>query len=71
MLLKILRDNNLEYIKHNRVRPKEGSQKKVTGIFKEFFENINGTIKELAGYTIMENIENDKETFHIPYLQTI
>ena len=71
MLLKILRDNNLEYIKHNRVRLKEGSQKRLKKFSKNFFENINGTIKELAGYTIMENIENDKETFDIPYLQTI
>jgi hypothetical protein len=38
-----MKDTNLEYIKHNRVRLKEGSQKKVTGIFREFFE----TIKEL------------------------
>ena len=31
-------DSSLEYIQHNRVRLKEGSQKKVTEIFKEFFE---------------------------------
>jgi quinol monooxygenase YgiN len=58
----LLRNTNLEYIKHNRVRLKEGSQKKVTGIFKEFFEDIKGTIKGLKGYAIFENIENDKET---------
>jgi heme-degrading monooxygenase HmoA len=53
---------NLKYIKHNKVRLKEGSQKKVTEIFKEFFENIKGTVKGLKGYAILENIENDKET---------
>ena len=58
----ILKDNNFEYIKHNRVRLKEDSQKKVTEIFKEFFENIKGTVKGLKGYAILENIENDKET---------
>jgi heme-degrading monooxygenase HmoA len=57
-----LKGNNLEYIKHNRVRLKEGSQKKVTGIFKEFFESIKGTVKGLKGYAILENIENDRET---------
>ena len=58
----ILKDNNFEYIKYNKVRLKEGSQKKVTEIFKEFFENIKGTVKGLKGYAILENIENDKET---------
>ena len=59
--------NNLEYIKHNRVRIKEGSQKKVTQIFKEFFEDINGTVKGLKGYAILENIENDRETIVLTF----
>ena len=52
---------NLDYIKHNKVRIKEGLQKKVMEIFKEFFENINGKVKGLKGYAILENIENDRE----------
>ena len=63
----ILKDNNFEYIKHNRVRLKEGSQKKVTEIFKEFFENIKGTVKGLKGYSILENIENDRETIVLTF----
>ncbi|HET8856100.1 MAG TPA: antibiotic biosynthesis monooxygenase [Nitrososphaeraceae archaeon] len=55
-------ETNLKYIKYNKVRLKEGTQKKVTEIFKEFFENIKGTVKGLKGYAILENIENDKET---------
>ena len=57
-----MKDTNLEYIKYNKVRLKEGSQKKVTEIFTEFFENIKGTVKGLKGYAILEDIENDKET---------
>ena len=67
ILTKILNGNNLECIKHNRVRLKEGSQKKVTGIFKEFFESIKGTVKGLKGYAILENIENDKETIVLTF----
>ena len=58
----LLKNINLEYIKLNRVKLKEGSQKKVTEIFKEFFEDIKGNVKGLKGYAILENIENDKET---------
>ena len=58
----LLKNTNLKYIKINRVRLKEGSQKKATEIFKEFFEDIKGTIKGLKGYAIFENIENDKES---------
>ena len=59
--------NNLEYIKHNRVRIKEGSQKNVTQIFKEFFEDIKGTVKGLKGYAILENIENYRETIVLTF----
>ena len=58
----LLRNSNLKYIKINRVRLKVASQKKVTEIFKEFFESIKGTVKGLKGYAIFEYIENDKET---------
>jgi hypothetical protein len=58
-----MKETNLEYIKHKRVRLKEGSQKKVTEIFKEFFESIKGTVKGLKGYAILENIENKKKNF--------
>ncbi|HYY71907.1 MAG TPA: antibiotic biosynthesis monooxygenase [Nitrososphaeraceae archaeon] len=62
-----MRNTNLEYIKINRVRLKEGSQKKATEIFKEFFESIKGTVKGLKGYAILENIENDKETIVLTF----
>ena len=54
-------------IKYNTIRLKEGSQKKVTDIFKEFFESIKGTVKGLKGYAILENIENDKETIVLTF----
>ena len=63
----LLRNSNLKYIKINRVRLKVASQKKVTEIFKEFFEDIKGTIKGLKGYAIFENIENDKETIVLTF----
>ena len=63
-------NSNLEYIMYNKVRLKEDSQKKVTEIFKEFFENIKGTIKGLKGYTILENTENDKETVVLTFWET-
>ena len=59
----LLRNINLEYIKINRVRLKTASQKKVTEIFKEFFESIKGTVKGLKGSAILENIENKKKNF--------
>ncbi len=62
-----MKDTNLEYIKHNRVRLKEGSQTKVTEIFKEFFESIKGTVKGLKGFAIVENIENNRETIVITF----
>lgn len=63
-------NTNLEYIKLNRVRLKAASQKKVTEIFKEFFENIKGTVKGLKGYAILENIENDRETIVLTFWET-
>ena len=58
-----MKNTSLEYIKHNRVRLKEASQKKITQIFKEFFQDIKGTVKGLKGSAILENIENKKKNF--------
>jgi heme-degrading monooxygenase HmoA len=67
----LLRNTNLEYIKLNRVRLKAAaSQKKITEIFKEFFEDIKKTVKGLKGYAILENIENDKETVVLTFWET-
>ena len=66
----VLRNTNLEYIKLNRVRLKAASQKKITEIFKEFFEDIKGTVKGLKGYAILENIENDRETIVLTFWET-
>ncbi len=63
-------DTNLEYIKHNKVRLKEGSQKQVTEIFKQFFKDIKGTVKGLKGYAILENIENDSESIVLTFWET-
>jgi heme-degrading monooxygenase HmoA len=65
-----LKNTSLEYIKHNRVRLKEASQKKITQIFKEFFQDIKGTVKGLKGYAILENIENDKETIVLTFWES-
>ncbi|MGH9980133.1 MAG: antibiotic biosynthesis monooxygenase [Nitrososphaeraceae archaeon] len=65
-----MRNTNIEYIKLNRVRLKAASQKKITEIFKEFFEDIKGTIKGLKGYAILENIENDNETVVLTFWET-
>ena len=66
----MLKYNNLQYIKYNKVRLKKDSQKNVTEIFKEFFEDTKGTIKGLKGYAILENIENDKETIVLTFWKT-
>ena len=66
----LLKNINLEYIKLNRVKLKEGSQKKVTEIFKEFFEDIKGTLKGLKGYAILENMENDREIVVLTFWET-
>ena len=52
-----LRNTNLECIKLIELDSKKAHKKKVTEIFKEFFEDIKGTIKGLKGYAILENIE--------------
>ncbi|HYZ96427.1 MAG TPA: antibiotic biosynthesis monooxygenase [Nitrososphaeraceae archaeon] len=62
-----MKNTSLEYIKYNRVRLKEGCQKKVTEIFIKFFKDIKGTVKGLKGYAILENIENDKETIVLTF----
>jgi heme-degrading monooxygenase HmoA len=68
--LRDITNTKLEYIKHNRVRLKQGSQKQIIKIFKEFFEDIKATVKGLKEYAILENIENDRETIVLTFWES-
>jgi hypothetical protein len=43
----LLSNTNFEYVKLNRVKLKAASQKKITNIFKEFFEDIKGNCQRI------------------------
>lgn len=59
--------NNINFLKLNRVRLKDGMRDKATTKLKEFFANIQGNVYGFKGYTILENDEDTNETLVLTF----
>jgi heme-degrading monooxygenase HmoA len=58
---------DIKYAKHNRVRLKEGKRDKITKMFIEFFNKVEGKTKGMEGYIIMDNIKDSNESIVITF----
>jgi quinol monooxygenase YgiN len=64
----IMRDTSeIKYAKHNRVHLKEGKRDKITKMFIEFFNEVEGKTKGMEGYIIMDNIKDSNESIVITF----
>jgi hypothetical protein len=54
--------SEIKYAKLNVVRLEAGKRKQNTELLIDFFEKINGKVKGLNGYAIMDNLGDPKET---------
>ena len=62
--------SKIKYVKLNVVRLKEGKREQNTELLIEFFEKINGKVKGLNGYAIMDNLVDSKETIVLTLWET-
>lgn len=59
--------NNINFLKLNRIRLRDGMRDKATTKFKEFFANIQRNVNGFKGYTILENDEDSNETLVLTF----
>jgi hypothetical protein len=58
----MIHSSEIKYVKLNVVRLKGGKREQNTKLLIEFFEKINGKVKGLNGYAIMDNLGDSNET---------
>jgi heme-degrading monooxygenase HmoA len=59
-----------QYVKHNWARIKPGRREESTAMLMQFFNELQGTVKGLRGYMILDNIKDDQESIVLTFWQT-
>lgn len=62
--------NNIRYVKHNRARIKTGKREESTRMLLDFFSQLQGKVKGLNGYLVMDNVKDEQESIVITFWQT-
>ncbi len=62
--------NQIQFVKHNRAILKAGKREESAKMLLDFFGQLQGKVKGLAGYAIMDNINNEQETIVLTFWNT-
>jgi|SRR5690348_5232684 heme-degrading monooxygenase HmoA len=62
--------NQAEFVKHNRAKLKLGKRDESAKMLLDFFSQLQGKVKGLAGYIIMDNIHNEQEMIVLTFWNT-
>lgn len=62
--------SQIQFVKHNRARLKVGKREESAKMLLDFFNQLQGKVKGLAGYVIMDNINNEQETTVLTFWYT-
>jgi len=62
--------SQIQFVKHNRAKLKAGKREESAGMLLEFFNQLQGRVKGLAGYVIMDNVNNEQETIVLTFWNT-
>ena len=68
--MKNINNNNIKYVKHNRARIKAGSRSDSTKMLLEFFSQLQGKVKGLSGYLVLDNIKDEQESIVLTFWKT-
>ena len=62
--------NQEQFVKHNRARVKAGMREESLSMLLQFFNQLQGTVRGLRGYVIMDNIKDEQESIVLTFWQT-
>lgn len=60
----------IKYVKLNIVHLKKGKREKNTELLWEFFEKINGKVKGMKGFLVLNNLQDSQETIVLTFWET-
>ena len=64
------KQNVIKYAKHNKVRLKAGKREEGTKILLEFFKELEGKVKEMSGFVVMDNVQDSQESIVLIFWKT-
>lgn len=62
--------SQVQFVKHNRARLKAGTREESAGMLLDFFGQLHGKVKGMAGYIVMDNINDEQETIVLTFWNT-
>lgn len=68
--MNIIYTNKIRCVKHNRARIKIGRRDESTNALLDFFRNLQGKVKGLQGYVVMDNMKDEQESLVLTFWQT-
>lgn len=70
MYMSFLNNKNIRYIKHNRAILKQGEREKSTKLLLDFLKGIEGKVKGLKGYMVMDNLQYEQESIVLTFWES-
>ena len=64
------RQGTIKYVKHNKAKLKAGKREESTKMLLEFFNKLEGNIKGLKGFLVMDNINDTQESVVLTFWET-
>jgi hypothetical protein len=62
--------DQIHLVKHNRARLRTSKREESAVMLLDFFNQLTGKAKGLAGYVIMDNVNNEQETTVLTFWNT-
>jgi heme-degrading monooxygenase HmoA len=66
----MLDKHNIKYIKHNRARLKANKREESTKRLLQFFGGLEGKVKGMSGFVIMDSLKDFQESIVITFWET-
>jgi heme-degrading monooxygenase HmoA len=60
----------IKYVKHNTARLKAGKREASTKLLLEFFNKLEGKVKGMKGFLVMDNMKDTQESIVLTFWET-
>ena len=64
------RHQGIKYVKHNKARLKAGKKEESTKMLLEFFNKLEGKVKGMKGFLVMDSVKDIQESIVLTFWET-
>lgn len=66
----IVKQGMMKFAKHNTIRSKVGMRDEINSKILQFFENLNGKVEGMKGFSVMNDPEDSQESIVLTFWET-